>query len=48
MTKIQVILHTENGDVVTTYGPDTLSHALSLIEQYATDGKSFSVNQSNW
>jgi hypothetical protein len=48
MTKIQVILHTVNGDVTTTYGPDCLTHALSLIAQYTTDGKSFSVKQSAW
>jgi hypothetical protein len=48
MTKIQVILHTPEADVVSTYGPGNLQHALSLIQQYTTDGKSFSVKQSNW
>ena len=48
MTKITVILHTVNGDVRTTYGPDTTEHALSLITQYTLDGKSFSVEQTKW
>lgn len=46
IAEIQVILHTINGDVTTTYDSDLLTHALSLIRQYAVDGKSFSVNQT--
>jgi hypothetical protein len=33
MTEIQVILHTVNGDVTTTYGTDNLGQALLLIQQ---------------
>jgi hypothetical protein len=43
---IEVILHTANGDVVTSYGPDLEIHALTLIRQYFLDGKSFSVKQT--
>lgn len=45
MTEIQVILHTINGDVITSFGPDCLEYALDLIRIYTKDGKSFSVKQ---
>ena len=46
--KMSVVLHTAQGDVTTTYGPNCDSHATSLILQYVQDGKNFSVIQSNW
>jgi hypothetical protein len=50
--EIQVILHTVNGDVVTTYPvsfhvpggiPDTMDQAYELFGYYAADGKNASM-----
>lgn len=45
---ITVILHTTEGDVRTSYGPNCEQHALSLMKQYTLDGKSFSVEQKKF
>ena len=43
---IRVILHTDNGDVVTVYESYQIKLALDDVTQYLKDGKSFSVEQS--
>ena len=48
LRKVSVVLHTDQGDVTTTYGPGCSEHATSLILQYTQDGKDFSVEQSSW
>ena len=45
---VSVVLHTEAGDVTTSYGPGCSSHAASLVQQYLQDGKNFTVRQSSW
>ena len=45
---ITVILHTAQGDVRTSYGPNQEKHAISLMTQYTLDGKNFSVEQKKF
>lgn len=38
-TEIQVILHTSNGDIVTTYPVNMIKDATELFMTYVADGK---------
>jgi hypothetical protein len=45
---ITVILHTTEGNVRTSFGPNCEQHAFSLVTQYLNDGKNFSIEQKKF